>query len=602
MSTDNDDNGDFGSLETYDPTDDVDLGDFGGGTDESPDMNEDGEIISDGEDDVRDFASTDERDVSSGEGEDTTETRKTTLDQQGLDGENIFAGSSSENTDDEEFKTYDPTEGFENPHAYENADKNTPPTWETTKKTPSHIRWSCETDEHVSVVENDDGTYTVQRERADRTPVDTIAGKRDSKGRAFGDGEGIPEQETAIEMAYAYMEGNACLSEGEVYGDEALDDASTGAGALVEENEYHGQDELESRKIEQGNQYTERNGLPEGYDPTDDLESHSVLEDEEYREDEGEESDKGKDDGGDDDDGDCHDPVEVGFGSRDVANSVRDENEEYLCPLDDRRRKTVAFVRDTPDEVLDEARATAAETRADKTKNAHGQVELTDREKNQIDFSDVSVFHARTVKGIALDRGVKNWLDYYDTTLQANEHIETMENAEAASRLDSDELDEETIDEKISETQSVVESEECDHAERGCEDGYEEACGFLEEECDVPQSRIDELLDEDNFEDDVRDLEETDFDAGEMPLSVRVALKKAWRGYRAGRAEAKDGGSAAEARTYAGIINSIRQAVGQEMIEFEPAGNFEGGVIEPSEVGAEFEPRFGMYDPTEEFA
>ena len=161
---------------------------------------------------------------------------------------------------------------------------------------------------------------------------------------------------------------------------------------------------------------------------------------------------------------------------------------------------------------------------------------------------------------------------------------------------EGDELDD------ILKPNGCIDADEVDRRCPLCEDGYEEACEFLEEECDVPQSRIDELLDEGDFEDDVRDLGETDLGAGELPLSVRVALKKAWRGYRAGRADAKDGGSAAEARTYAGIINSIRQAVGQEMIEFEPVGAFEGGVVEPSEVGAEFEPRFKAYDPTEEFA
>ena len=634
MSTEEtDEGGDFGSLETYDPTDDVDLGDYDGGVDESPDVNEDGEIISDGEDDVRDFADADERDVSSDDQEGTTETRKTTLDQQGLDGENIFAGSDGDNTDGEEIETYDPTEEFDNPHSHENADKDTPPTWETVQKSPSRIRWQCETGEHVSVTENDDGTYSVKREGADRVPFDVIGGKTFEDEEEDYDGEGIPDRETAIEVAYAYMESNACMTEDEIYGDEALEDADIGAEAIAENAEFDSTSERDSdedpkstgeerRIMQREAAVADTNNTTVPYDPAvdvaevfgegvpdedtqeeilqdvegenPDMESQAALEDEEHREETGDEQSTEEED--------CHDPVEVDFGARSVANDVRDEHEEYLCPLDDRRKKTVAFVRDTPEEVLDEARSTAAETRADKKVDSHGQVELTDREKNQINFSDVSVFHARTVKGVALDHGVKNWLDYYDTSLQADEHIEIMENAEAASRLDSDELDEETIDEKISETQAVVEDEECDHAERGCEDGYEEACEFLEEECDVPQSRIDELLDEGGFKDDVRDLGETDLGAGELPLSVRVALKKAWRGYRAGRADAKDGGSAAEARTYAGIINSIRQAVGQEMIEFEPVGAFEGGVVEPSEVGAEFEPRFKAYDPTEEFA
>lgn len=590
MSTENnDDGGDFGSLETYDPTDDVDLGDFGGGTDESPDVNDDGEIISDEGDEVRDFSGVDERDTSNDDPESTTETRKTTLDQQGLDGENIFAGSDGDNTDSEGIETYDPTEEFENPHSFENADKDTPPTWETVQKSPSRIRWQCDTGEHVAVLKNDAGEFDVQRENTRREKHDDIA-------------SGVSGRETAIEIAYSYMESNACLSEEEIFGDEALREHDEGASSIAQESqvdafevEQHDADDPESTDEEERIMQREAS----------EVDADGAAAQESGEGEGGGEGRRGGGKRGEDKEGDedgCQDPVEVEFGSRDVANSVRDQNEDHLCPLDDRRKKTVAFVRDTPEEVLDEARSAAAETRADKNVDSHGQVELTEREKNQIDFSDVNIFHARTVKGIALDHGVKNWLDFYDPTLQADEHIGIMEDAEAASRLDADELDSETVDEKISETQSVVDSEECDHAERGCEDGFEEACEFLEEECDVPQSRIDELLDEDDFGDGVRDPDDPDLDADNLPLEVRVALKKAWTGYRAGRADAKGGGSAAEARAYAGIINSIRRAVGQEMIEFESAGSFEGGVVEPSEVGAEFEPRFEVYDPTEEFA
>ncbi|MDZ7689255.1 MAG: hypothetical protein U5J64_11210 [Halobacteriales archaeon] len=299
--------------------------------------------------------------------------------------------------------------------------------------------------------------------------------------------------------------------------------------------------------------------------------------------------------------GDVLEEVGVEFGAKETADAFRDDHAEHLHPNDDARSKTVFFDEDTPDNVLEEARKQAVETRADKTKDSYGQAKLTEREKGEIDFSETSLFHAQTVKAIAAGEGVSNWLDYYDRTLTADEHIDIMQNAKAASRLDSDELDDETVDEKLAEMEKTAESQECDHAESGCKDGYEEACDFLVEECGVPQNRVDEFLDEDDFDGSDAEMPgDSDLDSDDLPLEVRIALKKAWTGYRAGRAEAKEGGAATEARMYAGIINSIRQGIGQDMIGFESAGAFEGGVVEPDEVGAEFEPRFEAYDPTEE--
>lgn len=352
------------------------------------------------------------------------------------------------------------------------------------------------------------------------------------------------------------------------------------------------------------------------YDPTVDVDDvfGGNVPDKETREEVLAEEDEGSVDDSQDgnDSEESKNPIEVEFGAKDVADSVRDEYEEHLCPLDDRRKKTVAFVRDTPDEVLEDARAAAVETRADKTKDSYGQMGLTEREKGEIDFSENSVFHARTAKAIAAGEGVSNWLDYYDPTLTTDEHIEVYKNAEAASRLDSDELDDETVDEKLAEMEKTAESEECDHAERCCKDGYEEACEFLVKECGVDENRVDELLEEDDFnvfEDEageVPDIEDVELDEDELPASVLVAFKKAWNGYRAGRAEAEEG--AENARKYAGIINSIRRGIGQEPMEFEETECFEGGEVAPEEAGVdEFDAAqttvsggVSIYDPTKD--
>ncbi len=291
--------------------------------------------------------------------------------------------------------------------------------------------------------------------------------------------------------------------------------------------------------------------------------------------------------------------ITVGFGTIDAAREYRDEYEEYLHPDDDTREKTVSFMGETPGDVLEDARSEAVQTRTSRG-GTHGQVDLTDGEKDELDFSERSVFHARTAKSIALDKGVTEWLDFYDPRLTTDEHVEIYERArkDTASGRDANELDDETVEEKLGEMEAKAEIQQCRQAEDSCEDGIEDACEFLTEECGYTEKEANDLLGGIELKDDDVDVDQ-DTDEDGLPLRVRIALKKAWRGYRAGRAKARSDGSPAEARKYAGVINSIRRAVGQDFMEFEPAGSFEGGVVEPDDVG-EFSPRFETYDPTKE--
>ncbi|MCU4716993.1 hypothetical protein [Halapricum hydrolyticum] len=50
----------------------------------------------------------------------------------------------------------------------------------------------------------------------------------------------------------------------------------------------------------------------------------------------------------------------VEFGSKDAADAAREQWGEHLCPDDDRRLKTVAFVEDVPDRVIERAELEAA--------------------------------------------------------------------------------------------------------------------------------------------------------------------------------------------------------------------------------------------------
>ncbi|WP_232703140.1 hypothetical protein [Halobacterium wangiae] len=74
----------------------------------------------------------------------------------------------------------------------------------------------------------------------------------------------------------------------------------------------------------------------------------------------------------------------VEFGTKQTADEWRREHEEYVCPIDDDRRlKTVAFVNDAPDWLLDRAHVEAASGRSERDQDS-GQIELTDSEKERV--------------------------------------------------------------------------------------------------------------------------------------------------------------------------------------------------------------------------
>ncbi|WP_340101232.1 hypothetical protein [Salinibaculum salinum] len=69
--------------------------------------------------------------------------------------------------------------------------------------------------------------------------------------------------------------------------------------------------------------------------------------------------------------------VEFPSGSKNVADTYRDDYPDYICPDDDRRLLTVTFTSDAPDWLLEQARRDAADARGEHEEGA-GQVGLTD--------------------------------------------------------------------------------------------------------------------------------------------------------------------------------------------------------------------------------
>lgn len=212
----------------------------------------------------------------------------------------------------------------------------------------------------------------------------------------------------------------------------------------------------------------------------------------------------------------------IEFGTKSEADTVREDYADLVCPLDDdRRRRTVAFVEDVDDETRRELEMRAAAGRGDRQAGP-GQIELTDDERDRLDFSVVDVPTARSVKGIALDAGVDDWTAHLDPTLTVDEHREVMERAardERGTRLDEQETDEQ----RAARLEAQQDASECNHARGACEHGNPEACEFLGERCGADEEEIATLLD---YADAVP------YD--ELDGETKGALSRAWSGYTIG--------------------------------------------------------------------
>lgn len=326
--------------------------------------------------------------------------------------------------------------------------------------------------------------------------------------------------------------------------------------------------------------------------------------------------------------------TEIEFDRRDSANHFRDEHPNHLAESDDRRTKVVVVREDAPEDVIDEAAAQAAESRAHKAEQ-FGQAELTKAELRDLRGRDRwgphKRFHAQSAKAILLGKGVEDWLAYYDVRATTDEHREIAENAletggGSEARPDADDR-EGVEDARLASVQQTAESETCDHAHKGCEDGHDEACDVLLAECGYDENEITAikddlaLIDEDpslfdalddapdpdaarkafdewaaRVEPTIPEIDESELAAiaptpeaeqtGEQELSGRVygALRKAWGGYRASLADARDARD--EARHYAEVINGIRVVHGQEPIDFDGMDGFGGQVVsdDPDEM------------------
>jgi len=120
----------------------------------------------------------------------------------------------------------------------------------------------------------------------------------------------------------------------------------------------------------------------------------------------------------------------VKFGRKPVATNIRDRVEPFLADDDDGRELTLKLKEDAPDAIVQRVQEEAADTRQAEAQKA-GQAELTDRERKEIDFTKdgVNVPFARSVKGIAENKGVEDWIQFADFTLGVDENRRQLKDA-----------------------------------------------------------------------------------------------------------------------------------------------------------------------------
>ena len=185
--------------------------------------------------------------------------------------------------------------------------------------------------------------------------------------------------------------------------------------------------------------------------------------------------------------------TEAEFASRVVANEVRDDlfdryGEDVLALDDDRRSTVVRVAEDAPRAAGRLAQQEAKDDR-DRAKT-FGQADLTDAEKDRLDFSERPIFHAKASKAVIQNAGIDDWTSVYDSQVEDPAAFEEIAEQNRDS-IQGERLDNETVNVSISreEADSRLERRAID----GAEDGVDEAADQLREEFGYTDSQIEEL-------------------------------------------------------------------------------------------------------------
>ena len=187
------------------------------------------------------------------------------------------------------------------------------------------------------------------------------------------------------------------------------------------------------------------------------------------------------------------DTTTADFASKIVANEVRDKlvdryGADVLDPTDDRRTTLVQVSEDAPPAA---SRLAEQEARDDRDRSkTFGQADLTDAEKDRLDFSERPIFHAKASKAVIQNAGIDDWTSVYDSQVEDPAAFEEIAEQNRDS-IQGERLDNETVNVSISreEADSRLERRAID----GAEDGVDEAADQLREEFGYTDSQIEEL-------------------------------------------------------------------------------------------------------------
>lgn len=180
------------------------------------------------------------------------------------------------------------------------------------------------------------------------------------------------------------------------------------------------------------------------------------------------------------------------FASRVVANEVRDDlvdryGEDVLALADDRRSTVVRVAEDAP-----RAAGRLAEQEAKDDREAArtvGQAELTNAEREGLDFSETNIMHARAAKAVIQDEGIDDWTAVYDPTTTVDSQREiAQQNRES---IQGERMDEETDNVAISRQQADSQLEK--RAIDAAADGVDEAADQLREEFGYTDAEIEAI-------------------------------------------------------------------------------------------------------------
>lgn len=181
------------------------------------------------------------------------------------------------------------------------------------------------------------------------------------------------------------------------------------------------------------------------------------------------------------------------FASRVVANEVRDDlvdryDEDVLALSDDRRSTVVRIAEDAPRA----ARRLAEQEARDDRDNARtvGQADLSDAEKERLDFAEQGIFHAQASKAVIRDAGIDDWTSVYDPQVADPEQFREIAERNR-EQIQGDRLDAETDNVALSREQADSQLEK--RAVDAAADGIDEAAEQLREEFGWTNQEIEAL-------------------------------------------------------------------------------------------------------------